>query len=435
MSWPYHPELLARRVPRYTSYPTAAEFNENVGAGDMEQALASLDPSETISLYLHIPYCHEICWYCGCNTGAANKVGRLASYLAALIEEIGLVADRISGTARVGRIAFGGGSPNALSGAQMADLIEQVNNRFDTASSLLSVEIDPRQLKDDFVSALADAGVRQASLGVQTFSDQIQRRIGRVQPAHLIDHAVEQLRGAGVASLNFDLMYGLPGQTLADLQSTLAQSVAFGADRIALFGYAHLPELVARQRRISAADLPGEAERFEMASAGYDFLVEAGYRPVGFDHFALPGDPLAQAARRGRLRRNFQGFTDDGSKTLIGLGASAISESPGLLAQNEKNSGRYRMLTSSGRLAAVRGIARDADDRRRGAIIESLLCRGEAQIEAVPDGLEPFVARDVVRLVGNRLRLTPSGLPYARSVAALFDRHRVHGGGRFSAAV
>jgi len=235
-------------------------------------------------------------------------------------------------------------------------------------------------------------------------------------------------------------MYGLPGQTLEDLEETLRHTVALGADRIALFGYAHVPHLIARQRRIDAEALPGQRERFDMAWLGFALLTEEGYAPVGFDHFAKARDPLAQAVREGSLRRNFQGFTDDSAPVLIGLGASAISSFPALLAQNEKNAGRYRMMLSQDRLTASRGVLRSAEDRSRGAVIEQLLCQGRAELgkelaaEAEPR-LAPFVERGLVMLEQGVCTIVPDGLPYARSIAAQFDPYRQDSLRRFSSAV
>jgi oxygen-independent coproporphyrinogen III oxidase len=435
--WAWHPELLETPVPRYTSYPTAAEFSEGIGTAEVQVALDGVAAETQISLYVHIPYCREICWYCGCNTGAANRTKRLAAYLEALEQEIDLVSGRLAGRGRVSRIAFGGGSPNAIEAERFVALFAHVRRRF----ASLSVELDPRALDLSWIEALREVGVERASLGVQTFDPAVQKAIGRVQAEESIRRSVTGLRDAGITSLNFDLMYGLPGQTLDSLLDTLATAVTMMPDRIALFGYAHVPQLIPRQRRIDAAALPVSKERFAQAAEGHRHLLGRGYQPVGFDHFALPGDPLAIAARERRLRRNFQGFTDDASEVLIGLGASAISEFPDLLVQNEKNAGRYRMLVSGGCLPAVRGVARDSDERRRAKIIEQLLCHGESEISdpsrrSASSKLAPFETLGLVRWSGCRLVLAPDALPYARTIASAFDVHR--GGkaaGRFSNAV
>lgn len=436
--WPYHPELLKIPVPRYTSFPTAAEFSDAVDASDFTAELEG--ETGDVSLYVHTPFCEQICWYCGCNTSAANRRDRVTSYIDALHQEIRMVGDRLPNAARIGRIAFGGGSPNALPAIEFVRLVDALTLHFGPVYPTVSVEIDPRTLTADWAGVMRAVGVARASLGVQTFAPRLQAAIGRVQPADSIVRSTEMLRKAGVTSLNFDLMYGLPGQTLGDLEDTLAQTIALGAERVALFGYAHVPHLIPRQRKIDAADLPDQASRFRMAAEGYQQLIAAGYVPVGFDHFALPHDPMAQAVAERRLHRNFQGFTDDAAPVLLGLGATAISMFPSLLIQNEKNAGRYRMMLSQHRFTANRGIRRTAEDRRRGAVIEALLCHGEANLDAdllsqAGPRLVPFAERGLVSLDGAQCRIAADGLPYARAIAAQFDPYRQDSQTRFSSAV
>jgi oxygen-independent coproporphyrinogen III oxidase len=435
--WPYYPDLLATPVPRYTSFPTAAEFSGGVGAAEADAALRAARGD--VSLYLHIPFCEKICWYCGCNTGASNRSKRLSSYLDALHREIAITGARLDPKVRVRRIAFGGGSPNAMAPTDFVRIADALTLQMPLDEPDWSIELDPRGLTAEWGETLGWIGVKHASLGVQTFDPDLQAAIGRIQPDGVIAAATALLRANGVASLNFDLMYGLPGQGLAQLEATLNRTVELGADRIALFGYAHVPHLLPRQRRIDAAALPGQAERFAMAEFGYRMLSDAGYAPVGFDHFALPGDPLAVAAAGGRLRRNFQGFTDDPAPRLIGLGASAISSFPELLVQNEKNPGRYRMLLSQDRLPAALGVWRCSDDRQRGQVIEALLCHGTVDLEpalaqSVKPRLQPFVAAGLARIDNSRLTISPAGRPYARAIAALIDPYR-HGPRRFSASI
>ncbi|WP_088306667.1 oxygen-independent coproporphyrinogen III oxidase [Novosphingobium sp. B 225] len=436
--WPYHPDLLATPVPRYTSFPTAAEFSNAVGADDANRALRSV--SGDASLYVHIPFCEQICWYCGCNTGAANKAQRLHAYLDALHREIAITGARLDGRTTIKRIAFGGGSPNAIAPTDFVRLVDALTLHLSLDQPVWSIELDPRTLAAEWGPVLGGIGVSHASMGVQTFEPALQAAIGRVQPDSLIVTATDLLRKAGVSSLNYDLMYGLPGQTMDHLEATLARTIELGADRIALFGYAHVPHMLPRQRRIDASALPGQEARFAMAQYGYDRLTAAGYVAIGFDHFALPGDPMAIAAREKRVRRNFQGFTDDQAPSLIGLGASSISCFDDLLVQNEKNAGRYRMLLSQDLLPAQHGVHRDADDRLRGAVISELLCQGEvavppALLAEVAGRITPFVERGVAVLDGSTLRIPPAGLPYARTVAALFDPYRQDSLRRFSSAV
>ena len=427
--WSYHPDLLATPVPRYTSYPTAVEFGDDVGAEDYAAALDRIASATPVSLYVHIPFCDQICWYCGCNTGAANRTQRLADYLAALRSEIAMVARRVGGRARVQRIAFGGGSPNAIAPIDFVRLLDRILTVFDVSDPEISIEIDPRGFSADWARVLAASSVKRVSLGVQTFSPHIQQAIGRVQPLTDIENAVAALRLRGIDAINFDLMYGRPGQSLADLDATLDETIRLAPSRVALFGYAHLPAMIPRQRRIDASNLPDHQLRFEQAALGFERLTRAGYIPVGFDHFALPDDPLAIAAKEGRVNRNFQGFTDDDAKVLLGFGASAISKFPDLIVQNEKRAGHYRDLVGGGGLAGARGVTIDADESRRGAIIRALLCSGRAQINApftqgTHAALVEFEDRGLIGWEGDDLLIRNSGRPYARHVAAHFDRVR-----------
>ena len=436
--WPYHPDLLATPVPRYTSFPTAAEFGPDVGPDDLAEAISTA--TGDVSLYVHIPFCEKICWYCGCNTAAANRPQRLASYLDALHREVEQVAAVLPAGARVRRIAFGGGSPNAISPVDFVRLFDALVLHMPLFDPLVSLELDPRSLGDSWGAVIRGVGATHASLGVQTFARHLQQAIGREQPLCLIDRSVRMLRDTGVTSLNFDLMYGLPGQTMEDLAETLSLASTYGADRIALFGYAHVPHMLPRQRRIDGSALPCQEARFRMAAAGHAQLTQAGYRAIGFDHFARPGDPLSLATDAGTLRRNFQGFTDDPAPVLVGLGASAISSFPTLLAQNEKNSGRYRMLLSQDRLATVLGKRRSVEDRRRGSIIEELLCRGRAKVDqatadAVSERLRPYLEPGLAAFINGYLEIADKGLPYARSIAAAFDPYRQVSARRFSSAI
>jgi len=439
--WTYYPELLARPVPRYTSYPTAADFHDGIGVGDYHAALDTIGPDTEISLYVHIPFCEQICWYCGCNTGKSNRAERLSAYMKALHAEIAMVSRRLAGRGKITRIAFGGGSPNAISPVQFARLYDAIELAFKPNGHAISIELDPRSFFADWIRVLQTIGVSHASLGVQTFDDDIQARIGRIQSSDLIRKTTDALCEAGVSSLNFDLMYGLPGQDIGVLEATLEQAANLTPDRIALFGYAHVPDLISRQKRIDGSILPDAKERFDMAAFGHRYLTMSGYLPIGFDHFAQPGDPLSSAAENGKLHRNFQGFTEDSSETLIGLGASAISQFPTLLAQNEKASGKYRAILGYGELPISRGVAIDDLMRSHGKVIGDILCRGKASLvgldgrREIAQQLEPFVERGLVDREGDHIILTKSALPYARTVASVFDDFRKYSRGRFSAAV
>ena len=435
--WTYHPELLATPVPRYTSYPTAADFGP-IAPGTIERAIAKA--SGDVSLYLHIPFCEKICFYCGCNTAASGRRTRVESYLASLHAEMATVASLLPVGVKVRRIAFGGGSPNAIQPAEFLELAAALRTHFPLDDPEWSVELDPRSLTAEWGPILREVGITRASMGVQTFAAHCQKAIGREQSLAMICRSVDWLRHAGVTSLNFDLMYGLPHQSESDLENSLEHTAKLGADRVAVFGYAHVPHLIPRQVMIPEARLPDPETRFAMARRAHELLTGRGYAAIGFDHFALPHDPMARAVRETTLRRNFQGFTDDPADVLIGLGASAISGFPDLLAQNEKNTGRYRMLASQGRLSAHHGIGRGPDDLLRGAVIEALLCRGEAQLAPcmladVRDRIVPFANLGLASLDGNLLRIAPDGLPYARVIAAMFDSYRAVTQRRFSSAI
>jgi len=444
----YIPGFADRAVPRYTSYPTAAEFTPGVGYRQQAGALGALAPGMPVSLYVHIPYCREICFYCACNTGRIGAPERLERYVDTVMREASLMAEHAR--ARVVSMHFGGGSPNALAPSQFDRLVAHLRTIFAcTSNPEIAVELDPRTLDRPYAEALARAGVTRASLGVQTFAPHIQAAIGRLQPYERVFEAVGDLRHAGIGRLSFDLMYGLPHQSIGDLEETISAALRLQPDRISMFGYAHVPSVQPRQRAIDANMLPNGETRFAQSELAFSLLTHAGFSPIGFDHFARPRDPLAQAAATGRLKRNFQGFTDEPGQAVLGLGASAISQFEGLLIQNHKHEGAYRKAIMAGDLAGCRGVVRTADDRMRGQAIERLLCDGAVDLEAIASeyGRRPQAfASALSRLVeleqaglveknGWTLRLTGLGRPYARLAASAFDSARDGSVGQFSRAI
>ncbi|GAB5486819.1 MAG: oxygen-independent coproporphyrinogen III oxidase [Parasphingorhabdus sp.] len=439
--WPYHPNLLERPVPRYTSYPTAAEFHPLQKENVLESALAAIPPHADISLYLHIPYCNEICYYCACNTGRANKAKRLQAYIDALLGEIRLMGELITSQHQVKRIAFGGGSPNAIAPHEFVRLIKALKNSFNITDSEISVELDPRDFNATWAATLSETGVTHASMGIQTFSPTVQKVIGRVQPYEKIIEAMEQLRSNGVQSINFDMMYGLPGQTGTDLSDSLKSAIGLKPDRIALFGYAHLPQKIARQRRMDTSIMANQAQRFAMSQLGYQALVQAGYQAIGFDHFALPDDPMAAAYRAGQVSRNFQGYTHDPSPYLLGMGVTAISMFPDQILQNNKNVGAWREAVGDGRLSAKLGVARTPDDTIHGQIIEDILCRGQADIgclggkKGYAGALAPFEELGLLKRNNGHITCSDHATPYLRSIAAVFDPYRAGVSSGFSSAI
>lgn len=444
----FHADLATLSVPRYTSYPTAASFGGDVGPTEQREACAGLPSGASLSLYLHVPFCERICWYCGCNTGALGRASRAGRYVEALTQEIRTVGALVSGT--VTRIHFGGGSPNALPGATFAGICDAVRESFRVdPDAEWAIELDPRSLDADYAQTLGQCGITRASLGAQTFSLPIQTRINRIQPFREVALRAAELRAAGITALNLDLMYGLPGQTLDDIASTIARTRLLAPTRVAMFGYAHMPQLLPRQRMIDGTTLPDARARFAQSLLARELLEEQGFATIGFDHYARPEDALARTAAAGRLRRNFQGFTDDDCDVLIGLGASAISQTGDLIVQNEKHVGHYIERVLGGGLAAIRGVKLERADHARGWVIERLLCDGTVDLDhaqerygvrglldrTAHDRLAGLVLRGIVSISGATLTITPEGLPYARLVASAFDQHSPLDVQRFSQAV
>ncbi|MDZ4317898.1 MAG: radical SAM protein, partial [Phenylobacterium sp.] len=320
-------ELIARydaHAPRYTSYPTAAQFTPAVGAADWGAWLGAAPLDRAASLYLHIPFCKRLCWYCGCNTRAMNRVGVMTSYVDLLLKEADLVLERIGRPVRVGSIHLGGGTPNMLPPEELERLFAGLAARFDLGDCFeIAAELDPEVLTQAWVEAAGRIGLSRASLGVQDLSPKVQAAVNRPESFETIRWAAEALRGQGVTSLNLDLMYGLPLQGAEHVVTTVAQIAVLRPERIALFGYAHVPWMKPHQKLIKEADLPGPEERFTQSQAAARYLVQKGWQAIGLDHFALPHDSMAAAVRAGRLHRNFQGYTTDEAPVLIGLGASS----------------------------------------------------------------------------------------------------------------
>ncbi|HEY7800689.1 MAG TPA: oxygen-independent coproporphyrinogen III oxidase [Hyphomonadaceae bacterium] len=425
--WRYLPDLASAQLPRYTSYPPATRFTDRVGPQQAAEALAMLPPDSSLSLYLHIPFCKKLCWYCGCHTSVPTLADPVETYVAALQREIERAGERAPPTANVARIHFGGGSPDILSPTQIRAIFESLRSAFHVGQfAEIAAELDPRGLTAPTVEAFAAAGMTRASLGVQVLDPGVQARINRIQPKEQISAAIALLKRAGVESLNMDMMYGLPGQTTEHVVDTARFAADEDADRVAVFGYAHVPWMKKHQKAIRDEDLAEGEERFRQAEAAAETLLQSGYLPIGFDHFAAPGDSLAAAERQGRLHRNFQGYTDDDTDALLGFGASAISCFPDVIFQNTPDTSAYREAIFAGRSPVVRGVALDADDRRTAALIEGILCDFEARIDgdlhiAACPRLAPFIRAGLVQMHGNHLTVTSDGRPYVRNIAACFD--------------
>ncbi|MBS1301180.1 oxygen-independent coproporphyrinogen III oxidase [Loktanella sp. SALINAS62] len=368
---PYH----AARAPRYTSYPPATQFTDRIGPDVASGWLQQVAPGASISLYVHIPFCRRLCWFCACRTQGTRSDAPLLPYLDTLDAEIAQVSALLPDDVQVSQIHLGGGTPTLLPPDLLGRLFDMLDRRFTRRSDAeISVEVDPTEIDDPRLDALAAAGVTRASLGVQDFHSDVQAAIGRPQSVAQTRAAIDGLRARGVRGINLDLLYGLPRQTVSTLDETLDIVTTLSPDRIALYGYAHVPWASRRQTMIRDADLPGARTRLAMAARASAHLQKAGYDPIGFDHFARPGDAMVRAAKSGTLRRNFQGYTVDPSDVLIGLGASSISLLPGGYAQNAPRTGDWATRVRAGRLPTTRGHALTADDRLHGAVIERLLC-------------------------------------------------------------
>ncbi|GLQ56601.1 oxygen-independent coproporphyrinogen III oxidase [Devosia nitrariae] len=440
----------ATPVPRYTSYPTAPHFHAGVTSDTYGRWLRDIPERATISLYLHIPYCDRLCWFCGCHTKHTLRYEPIASYVEALRAEIDWVAAQLAGRGRVTAIHLGGGSPTMLTPADLLALKAHLSAVFTIErDAQISIEIDPNDLDDGRYDAMAAFGLTRASIGVQDFEPKVQRAINRLQSFEQTAHVIEAVRARGVRSANIDALYGLPYQTLASIEATMRTILSLAPDRIALFGYAHVPWMKKHQTMIEEEALPNIHARFAQAQLAGELLTAAGLVPVGFDHFARPTDSLAIAAANGNLRRNFQGYTEDAADVLIGLGASAIGSLPQGYVQNITATGDYQKATHQGGAATARGFALSQADRLHRAAIESLLCRFEikrseltaayghagdalfrtAQTIANSDQ-DGLVSADV-----TRFSVTERGRPFVRSIAARFDNYLEAGAARHSVAV
>lgn len=443
-------EKYAAPVPRYTSYPTAPHFHAGVSATTYSDWLLALPRGATGSLYVHIPYCDRLCWFCACHTKQTRQYEPVARYLGALGYEIDTVSALTGSRLRVTSLHLGGGSPTMLEPGDILALGAQLRGRFDFVDSAeISVEMDPNDLDEGRFDALAEIGMTRASLGVQDFDARVQQAINREQTFEQTRAVVDAVRGRGVGSVNLDMLYGLPHQTLESITRTTEQVLSMCPDRIALFGYAHVPWMKKHQTMIDEALLPGASARLVQAETAARLIIAAGYVAVGMDHFALPGDSLAIAARSGTLRRNFQGYTTDQADALIGLGASSIGLLPQGYVQNMPATGEYERRVTAGGLATVRGLELSADDRMRSWVIERLMCDfavsrnelltrfGEAA-RAVVTEAEMLAANDrdgVFARTGDGFAVTERGKPFVRSIAAVFDAYLGRGTARHSIAV
>lgn len=435
-------ELLDARAPRYTSYPTADRFVEAFGPDDYARYLAArhLQPAVPLSVYVHIPFCSALCYYCACNKKVTQDYGKARRYIAHLIDELDMVDAQLSGDRRLLQLHFGGGTPTYLKNEDMRHLVSAIRERFEFSSSgEYSMEVDPRTVDEEKLEVLRDLGFNRLSLGVQDFDPDVQSAINRVQPESMVASVLESGRRLGFDSTNFDLIYGLPRQTLAGFAHTVQSVIDMRPDRIALYNYAHLPTRFKAQRLISQEDMPSAELKQDIFRMANERLDAAGYEYIGMDHFALPEDSLANAHRNGRLHRNFQGYSTQPDCDLVALGASSISRIGSCYSQNLKGVNEYGDRVAHRTLPTHRGIELSRDDLLRRALIMAIMCQGEVDkasfeisylidfdsyFEEELHALTPLVEQGYVRLEERHLLVTPEGRRRAlRMVGSHFDKY------------
>lgn len=441
--------------PRYTSYPTALQLHSEVGSFDLLHALReSRRAVRPLSLYVHVPFCANICYYCACNKIITKDRARAQPYLQRLEQEIQLIACHLDGQQTVEQLHFGGGTPTFLSHVELRQLMASLRKHFtllDDDSGDYGIEIDPREADWSTMGLLRELGFNRVSLGVQDLDPAVQRAINRLQSLEQTRTLIEAARTLQFRSINLDLIYGLPKQTPEGFARTVEEIIHLQPDRLSVFNYAHLPERFMPQRRIDSSELPAPAAKLEMLRNTIEQLTNAGYRYIGMDHFALPDDELAIAQEEGTLQRNFQGYTTHGHCDLIGLGVSAISQIGDLYSQNSSDLQTYQQSLSSAQLATQRGLVCNRDDRIRRAVIQQLICHFELDFEQIENdfgidfrgyfveewpALQALQRDGLIALDGNGIRVQPAGRLLVRSVCMVFDAYLTqHSQQRFSRVI
>jgi len=432
-AWRAHAE---RNLPRYTSYPTAVAFEAADGEEEARAWLAATRADQTLSAYVHVPFCKRLCWYCGCQTSVFHEYDRVRAFFQTLRLEVDLWADAIGPHAGAAHLHFGGGSPNALSPEDFLGLVGHMADRFALRPGAeVAAELDPGLLSEAFIDAAGEAGVTRVSLGVQTFDPEVQAKVNRIQPFDMVAGVNERLRKVGIGAINFDLMYGLPGQTPENVAASAEAAASLKPDRFAVFGYAHVPWMKKHQVMIKEADLADGDGRWAQAEAADETLRAAGYVRIGLDHYARPDDPLAVAAAEGRLRRNFQGYTDDPAPVLAPIGPSSIGRFAEGFLQNAPTTDLWGREVEAGRLPVARRLAVTAEDELRAQVIERLMCDLSVDVGAVcaahgfddgtldeaVAGAAALQADGLCRVDERRVTVPPEAHRVMRVVAACFD--------------
>ncbi|MGP9790605.1 oxygen-independent coproporphyrinogen III oxidase [Roseinatronobacter sp. NSM] len=439
--------LFDARVPRYTSYPTAPQFSSDLRGSTIASWIQQIPAGSEISLYLHVPFCRRLCWFCACRTQGTSSDAPVLAYIDSLRLELELLRAILPDGVRLSRLHWGGGTPTLMPAAQMRDLAALV---FDIAPMAeggeFSVEIDPNEIDDARLDALAEAGMNRASIGVQDFDPEIQKIIGRDQSFEITKAAVDGLRARGIVSLNADILYGLPHQTPTRIADSVQKLLSLNPDRVALYGYAHVPWMARRQQMIPSETLPRPEERLDLFDTARRLFMWDGYDEIGIDHFARPHDSMAKAAAAGTLRRNFQGYTDDTSPVLIGLGASSISRFPQGFAQNAPATADWKKSVHAGQFATARGHVFTPADIWRGRAIEALMCDFAINRDELVKGLgaDPAELNQIfdlavlkygafVKRTAAGLEIPTEGRPLTRMIATIFDEYAMAKTGHSSA--
>ncbi|MFV0432202.1 MAG: oxygen-independent coproporphyrinogen III oxidase [Alphaproteobacteria bacterium] len=447
------PELLEKfefKVPRYTSYPTAPHFSPEVGSDTYVDWLKNQNPNEPISLYIHVPYCDTLCWFCACNTQITSNYRRIESYLKWLTEEAKLLHQYLGFKPKIARLHWGGGSPTLLQEddwKMMGDLVHQYFDFTDDAE--LSVELDPRDIQRSYTQTLFDVGINRASIGVQDFEEDVQKAINRLQPFEVVEEVVLGLRDVGIEDINLDIMYGLPYQTEERTIAMSEKCLKLKPKRVALFGYAHVPWMKPHQNKIPEGELPGSWERYQQFKLIEDILSKNGLDAIGLDHFAVKEDSLHIAQREGRMRRNFQGYTTDTATTLIGLGPSSIGSMHQGYVQNQASISMWKSELKQGFLPVHKGLKLTDDDRMRRAIIEELMCNFSVDLDKVLaeyghkdfildselDALKLLENEELVHVDGHKISVEVEHRLFLRAAAAVFDVYLNKGKAKHSRAI
>lgn len=445
-------ELLARYDspgPRYTSYPTAVEFHEGINAETYEERLAVAGrlEQEPLSVYVHLPFCEHRCLFCGCHVIISPDKEKALPYLGLLEGEIDLLAEKLPRRRTISQLHLGGGTPTYHSPAQLRRLIDHLRTHFSfTEGAEIAVEVDPRVTTGEHLETLGELGFNRISMGVQDFTPEVQSVVARVQPREMTQALIDKARSCGFAGINIDLIYGLPLQSPETFERTVEAVIEAGADRCAVYSFAYVPWIRGHQKRLDESLLPSRETKFALFALARERFLQAGYEPIGMDHFARPDDELARARREGTLRRNFQGYTVIPATDVIGLGISAIGDVHGLYVQNEKKLSRYQAAIEAGRLPVERGVDSSTDDLIRREVIHELMCNGVVRIPDIEkrfgiefssyfatdlEELRPHDAEGLVEIAPEQIRATPAGELFIRNLARCFDRYwrEKHAGG------